>query len=112
MSLGTPGRAIAEVDGVRRYASSRTRYKPVPLEERKYGINKPDVPGAVRFHGKWFVPLDVVPEKNRVMPETRPDSAAKGHRLKCRCHVCRRPGGRAWRHRQALAERRSDRDGA
>lgn len=47
-------------------------YKPVPKSKRKYRVNKPDDPRAVRFNGKWFLPLDLVTEAFRNMPATRP----------------------------------------
>lgn len=59
-------------DGTRVYAN-RMKYKPVPPEERVNGVNKPDDPRAVRFHAKWFLPLDVLPDEERVMPVTQPD---------------------------------------
>jgi hypothetical protein len=58
-------------DGTRVYANYH-RYKPKPISERKNGVNKPDDPRAVRFHTKWFLPLDVLPDDERVMPTTRP----------------------------------------
>lgn len=58
-------------DGTRVYANYH-RYRPKALDERKNGVNKPDDPRAVRFHTKWFLPLDVLPDEERVMPATRP----------------------------------------
>lgn len=90
-----------EADGTRVY-SGYERYTPVPLEERKNGINKPDDPRAVRFHTRWFVPMDLVPDNERVMPETRSDEEAYYHALKtllCRCKVCVRPSAVAFRNR-------------
>lgn len=90
-----------EPDGTRVYASYH-RYKPIPLEERKYGINKPDDPRAVRFHGQWFLPLDVLDDAERDMPETRPDSDAYDHmttNLLCNCRVCVRPAAEQWRRK-------------
>jgi hypothetical protein len=84
-------------------------YTPVPLEDRKIGVNRPDHPEAVRFHTRWFLPLDVLPAVERVMPETRPDEDAYDHMSKltgCRCDVCRRPQARRyqarWRRHQGL----------
>lgn len=88
-------------DGTRVYASYH-RYKPLEGDERKYGVNKPDDPRAVRFYGKWFLPLDLVPDDERVMPETRSDEEAYYHGLKtqlCRCHVCLRPEAQVYRIR-------------
>jgi hypothetical protein len=59
-------------DGTRVYANYH-RYKPKAPEERIYGVNKPDDPRAVRFHTKWFLPLDVLPDDVRTMPPTRED---------------------------------------
>jgi hypothetical protein len=58
-------------DGTRVYANYH-RYTPVPEDERKYGVNKPDDPRAVRFHGVWLLPLELLPEDERVLPATRP----------------------------------------
>ena len=77
-------------DGTHIYANYN-RYRPLKPEERKYGVNKPDHPEAVRFHTQWFVPLELLDEAARVMPETRPDSATLDHRATCRCEVCKRP---------------------
>lgn len=61
-----------EADGTRVY-DSYNRYRPVPLEERKIGVNKPDDPRAKRFHGQWFLPLDVLPDDARPsIPATSP----------------------------------------
>lgn len=90
-----------EPDGTRVY-SNYEKYRPVPPEERKYGINKPDDPRAVRFGGTWFLPLDLAPDTERVMPETRSDEEAYEHALKtllCRCRVCLRPEAKVFRER-------------
>lgn len=90
-----------EADGTRVYAGG-ARYKPKPIEERLIGVNKPDDPAAVRFHGRWFLPLTVLPEDARVLPETRPDEDAFHHmstNLLCRCEVCRRPAAERWRRK-------------
>lgn len=55
-------------DGTRVY-SNGTRYKPVPLERRKYRVNKPDDPRAFRQGGKWYLPLDLLPDEERVWPD-------------------------------------------
>lgn len=86
-------------DGTRVY-SNGISYKPVALEDRKIGINKPEDPRAVRYHGKWFLPLDLLPEEERVKPETRPDTDAYDHmatNLLCRCQPCMRPQADRWR---------------
>lgn len=88
-------------DGTRVYASYN-RYVPVPVEERKIGINKPDHPGAQRFHTRWFLPLDVLPDEQRVWPQTRPDTDAYDHMeitALCRCEPCCRPQADRWRRR-------------
>lgn len=59
-------------DGTRVYANYH-RYRPLPSDQRKNGVNKPDDPRAVRFHTKWFLPLDVLPDEQRDMPVTKPD---------------------------------------
>lgn len=90
-----------EPDGTRVYSRFQ-RYRPVPPEERKKGVRKPDDPRAVRFHGQWFLPLSVLPDEARVMPETRADSDAYDHmetNLTCRCLVCRRPQAERWRRK-------------
>jgi hypothetical protein len=67
-------------DGTRVY-TNRTSYTPVPPEKRKYGVRKPADPRAVRFSGDWYLPLDVLPEEERVMPEsTRSDRSAPWQR--------------------------------
>lgn len=89
-----------EPDGTRVYATGQ-RYKPRTLEERKYGVNKPDDPRAVRFHGKWFLPLELLPDEQRgPVPETRPDTDAYEHSLLCQCDVCCRPEAVRWRRKQ------------
>lgn len=65
-------------DGTRVY-SNYHRYRPLAPEERKYGVNKPDDPRAVRWHGVWLLPLDVLPDQERVMPATRPYRDARRH---------------------------------
>jgi hypothetical protein len=91
-------------DGRRRY-SNRTHYQPVPADERKYGVNKPDDERAVRFHGQWFLPLSVLPDGDRVLPLTRPDSDAYRHmdrrngRRSCSCQVCKRPEAAKWQRK-------------
>lgn len=88
-------------DGTRVYAGG-ARYRPVPAEERKIGMNKPDHPDARRFHGRWFLPLELLVEEARVMPETRPDELVLEHmetHLLCQCEVCLRPEAERWRRR-------------
>lgn len=88
-------------DGTRRY-SNYSKYTPKPLEERTYKVRKPDHPQAVRFHGQWFIPLELLSDEYRTMPETRPDTDAYDHMVKprkCRCVPCQRPEARAWQQR-------------
>jgi hypothetical protein len=59
-------------DGTRVY-SNRTTYTPIPPEQRKKISRKPDAPGAFRFNADWFMPLPLIPEEQRSLPETRPD---------------------------------------
>jgi hypothetical protein len=86
-------------DGTRLY-SNRTRYTPVPEEQRKNFVRKPDDPRAVRWGGHWVLPLDLLGEDQRQLPETRPDSEAFDHMVKpraCRCDVCKRPEAKRWK---------------
>lgn len=88
-------------DGTRVY-SNHTRYRPVPPEKRKYKVRKPDVPGAVMYNKEWFLPLQVLADIDRVLPETRPDTDAYDHagsHPRCRCDVCGRPEADAWREK-------------
>lgn len=57
-------------DGTRVY-SNGTRYKPLPRSERKRNVNKPDDPRAFRWYGRWHMPLELLPDEERVMPGTR-----------------------------------------
>ncbi len=86
-----------EDDGTHVYADGH-RYRPKAPEERVYGTRRPDDPRAVRFHGRWFLPLDLLPGPVRSLPETRPDEETLDHSAGCLCPVCRRPAARAlWR---------------
>jgi hypothetical protein len=86
-------------DGSRIY-SDYHRYKPVPAHQRKNAVRKPRDPRAVRYNGSWFLPLELVPEGRREMPETRPDSDALDHWAGCQCDVCQRPQATIlWRRR-------------
>lgn len=88
-------------DGTRVY-SNHTRYKPLPLEKRKYKVRKPEDPRAVLYHGVWFLPLSVLTDDMRSMPETRPDTDAYEHagkRRRCRCNVCHRPTALKWENK-------------
>jgi hypothetical protein len=89
-----------EADGTRVY-SDYHRYTPMADEDRTNARRKPDDPRAVRFHGRWFVPLAVLDDETREMPETRPDEETLEHRASCRCDVCRRPEATVLWRRQA-----------
>ena len=90
-----------EADGTRVYENYH-RYKPLAPEERTYAVRRPDDPRAVRFHTQWFLPLEVVSDGARTMPETRPDDETLEHPARCRCQVCRRPQAAIlWRRRAA-----------
>ena len=85
-------------DGRKKY-SNYTTYTPTAPEDRKYSVRKPDHPDAIRFHGDWFLPLDVLPDLVRVMPTTRADSDAYDHMGRgrpCVCDVCLRPEAKQW----------------
>lgn len=87
-------------DGTRLYRSGK-RYKPLAPSERKIGSNKPNHPDAVRFYGKWFIPLELLADHEREMPETRPDDQTLLHRAVCTCKVCMRPQAiEHWRRRR------------
>lgn len=58
-----------EADGTLVY-TNYLRYKPVPLEERKYKKHKPDDERAVRFHNTWYLPMELLPDEERVFPDT------------------------------------------
>lgn len=88
-------------DGTRVY-SNYTRYRPKPRSERKYAVRKPDDPEAVRWYGEWLLPLPLVDDSQREMPETRPDTDAYDHmtkRKKCKCPVCKRPASDRWKEK-------------
>jgi len=88
-------------DGTRIY-SNYARYTPMPDDQRTNQIRKPDVPGAVRFHALWFLPLDLLPDELRLMPDTRPDTDAYDHMgkpRKCRCVPCQRPEALFWQNK-------------
>lgn len=95
-----------EPDGTRVYTTGN-RYKPVAEEDRVLGRRKPDHPEAVRFYGRWFLPLDLLPDEARTMPETLPDALTLEHRAWCTCEVCQRPQARILWRRQAAKKGRS-----
>lgn len=77
-------------DGTRVYADYH-RYKPMRDEDRTYQVRKPDDPRAVRFGSTWYLPLELLADEQRTMPETIPDAETLAHPAWCMCHVCRRP---------------------
>jgi hypothetical protein len=88
-------------DGTRVYPNGQ-RYTPKPRSERLIGVNRPDDPRAVRFHTRWFLPLELLPDEERVMPETVPDEVAYEHmstNIFCMCPACRRPEAERYRRR-------------
>lgn len=79
-----------EPDGTRVYTKGH-RYRP-PDNKRKYDRLKPDNAeerGFVHWHGQWWGPLPLLPEDERKIPWTRPDSEAVYHQLGCKCVMCR-----------------------
>ena len=93
-------------DGTHVYAD-RHRYKPMADEDRVNKVRKPADPRALLFAGDWYLPLELVDEADRVMPDTRPDDQTLLHRADCKCDVCRRPGAtRQWRLRARREHRR------
>jgi hypothetical protein len=90
-----------EPDGTRVYQDYH-RYTPVAPEDRTYKVRRPEDPRAVRWGGVWLLPLDVLEDASRTMPETRPDTDAFDHAHKprrCTCAPCRRPEAERWRQR-------------
>jgi hypothetical protein len=86
-------------DGTRWYKCGHG-YLPLSADERTNGVRKPGDPRAVRFHGQWFLPLELVEEQAREMPETIPDAETLLHWAGCMCRVCRRPQATVlWRRR-------------
>ena len=66
MTTRRPIRRV-EADGTIVYADYK-RYKPKALEDRKIGVNKPSDPRAVRWYGRWLLPLELLPDDERRMP--------------------------------------------
>jgi hypothetical protein len=82
-------------DGTKVY-DCYTRYRPLDPDQRKIGVRKPDDPRALRFYGNWYLPLDLLPDADRILPETRDDRECLRHKLGCICQVCKRPQARVW----------------
>ena len=80
-------------------------YTPMAERDRTYRVRKPADPRAVRFNGEWLLPLDLLPDEERVMPATRPDSDTLDHRARCACEVCQRPQAAALWRRRAITGR-------
>ena len=100
-------------DGTRVY-SNGTKRTPVPDHLRKYKRRKPDDPRAVLYQGNWYLPLEVLPEDERVMPTTRPDTDAYDHMSKprkCKCDVCKRPEAKRWKNQWRREQRAQMRTG-
>jgi hypothetical protein len=93
-------------DGTIRYkykGHGAVYYKPPAESERKNRRHKPDAPGYVLFHDDWYGPLPLIPDEDRVLPETVPDGLGVRHRAWCRCKVCKTPEGlAAWRLHRGL----------
>lgn len=95
-------------DGTRVYFNY-TKYTPVPDDQRKYKRHKIDDERAVRWRGDWLLPLELLADGYREMPETMPDELAYEHikvNLQCRCRVCMRPQAKKyfskWRREHGL----------
>jgi len=56
-------------DGTRVYEGGM-RYKPVPQERRKYRVRRPDDHRAFRVGGEWHLPLQLLPDEERLWPES------------------------------------------
>ncbi len=90
---GRPATKKILPDGTIEYyypGNGRKRYKPVPLKDRKYAKRKPDDPRAIQWNGDWYLPLELLADDVRRMPETRPDEDSVWHALLCECDVCKR----------------------
>jgi hypothetical protein len=72
-------------DGTRVYRNG-FRYKPVPLEQRKY---RKFPTGTQWYGGQPFGPKNFLPDDKRAMPATIPDDLAAEHKLGCLCQYCR-----------------------
>lgn len=69
-----------------------------------------DPTGCEYLNGRWWLPLQVLPPEQRVMPQTISDVAMRTHKLKCLCYNCNIPGtGKAWKHRDKIQRNRDKR---
>ena len=50
----------------------------------------------------------LLPDSERVMPLTRPDSDAAEHKLMCYCEICKRPDAMYWKKGAKDARKRMD----
>lgn len=80
---------IVEVlpDGTRVYTNGY-RYRPKGNQRRL----KPDNAlerGFLPWHGEWLPPLPLLPDDQRVYPETVSELDLVDHRKKCTCKPCR-----------------------
>lgn len=102
MSRGKNFPQIPGGSGELRTYKSGKKYRKLLPEERKIGVNKPDDPRAVRLYGRWYLPLPVLADDARVLPDTKPDSIAYDHMEKrgaCSCEVCKRPEAERWKRK-------------
>lgn len=52
--------------------------------------------------------IELLPDAERKMPATRPDSEAAGHKLMCTCPICQRPDAMYWKKGAKDARKRMD----
>lgn len=45
----------------------------------------------MRYRGDWYLPLLVLADEERVMPETWSDEEGYEHSMWCDCRICVRP---------------------
>jgi hypothetical protein len=82
-------------DGTRVYACGHT-YKPMADSERKNKRHKPDDPRAVRLGQRWYLPLDLLPDAERVLPETVEDLPLDQLSGKMRKKILRQRRAKQW----------------
>ena len=54
------------------------------------------------------IPSELLPDSERTMPLTRPDSDAAEHKLMCYCEICKRPDAMYWKKGAKDARKRMD----